>query len=102
MIACTKCGNSAGPDDSVCPSCGGFLAGTQVGTTLTVGATEGATEDADFFVVADQATELQASDPAKGVQQSWWPLASRAAIVIFYVTFVLAVAIGVNWMLRKL
>ena len=102
MIACTKCGNMAGPADSVCPSCGGFLAGTQVGATLTVGATEGTTEDTDLFVLADEVMEPQASDPAQGVQQSWWPLVSRVAIVIFYVTFVLAVALGVNWMLRKL
>jgi hypothetical protein len=102
VITCTKCGNSAGSTDLVCPVCGGFLAGTQDEATLIVGAAEGNTEESDFFVLADEAMELQAGVPAQSVKQSWWPLVSRVAIATFYIAFVLAVAFGVNWMLRKL
>ena len=99
MIACTKCGNAADPQDSVCLVCGGFLAGTREPATLTVGAGD---EESDFFVVTDEARDLQAGEVGQVVDRSWWPVVSRGAMLIFYVAFVLAVALAVNWMLRRL
>ena len=94
MIVCTKCGNNADSVDSVCPVCGGFLAGNHDPVTLTVGASDG---ESDFLAISDEVGE-----PVDGAWQNSWPLVSRVLIIVLYAVFVLAVAVAVNWMLRKL
>lgn len=101
LIACTKCGNDADPDDSVCLVCGGFLAGNQSSIAVITDPESGAAE-VDLGGPMDGPRDLPAGEAADPQLQTWWPALSRLALLAFYVAFVIAVAVAVNWLLRRL
>lgn len=122
LVSCTECGSEAICDASVCTQCGGFLAGSPK-ASLGVFSARTYLDDVDESPVPDAepetvlvverevrldarvAVEAVPEDEVEiplAVGESKWPMVSQFLLGLFYLLFVIAVAVAVNKILRAL